>query len=212
MNLETPWEREVKFWVRNLARVRQRLEEKGARVVQPRTHEYNLRFDTPDRALGQGRRVLRLRRDRQATLTYKGPGVADADVAVREEIEVRVDDFAAARRLLERLGYQVVLEYEKYRAVYAWNRARIMLDETPLGAFVEVEGPDAAVIRRVAEDLGLVWARRLTLSYAGLFARVRARLHPPPEHLTFEALAPHQPLPDDWLPVMPADAARASSE
>ncbi len=200
-------EREVKFWVRDLPRVRQRLEALGARLVQPRVHERNLRFDTPDRALTRQRRVLRLRQDRRATLTYKGPGDAHAAVATREEIEVPVGDFAAARRLLEALGYRVVLEYEKYRAVYAWREALVMLDETPLGDFVEVEGPSEAAIRAVAADLGLTWEHRLTASYAALFDRLRARLHPRPAHLTFAALQPHHPLPADWLPVPPADAA-----
>ncbi|NPA30901.1 MAG: class IV adenylate cyclase [Chloroflexi bacterium] len=200
-------EREVKFWVRDLARIRQRLEEEGARLVQPRGHEFNLRFDTPDRALARQHRVLRLRQDRGATLTYKGPGDPRAVVAAREEIEVPIGDFAAARRLLEALGYQVVLEYEKYRTVYAWGATQVMLDETPLGAFVEIEGPAVDEIRAVAAALNLRWEHRLTASYAALFERLRGRLTPAPRHLTFAALRPHQPLPPDWLPVPPADAA-----
>jgi len=211
MNASTTWEREVKFWVQDLHRLRQRLDAQGARLLQPRTHEYNLRFDTPDRALSRSRQVLRLRQDQHTTLTYKGPTTAQTSVAVREEIELQVSDFRAARRLLERLGYQVVLEYEKYRTVYEWDAVQVMLDETPLGDFVEVEGPDTTAIRRAAEALGLAWEHRITASYAGLFERLRDRLHPRPEHLTFAALRPHHPLPTDWLPAPPADAARASS-
>jgi adenylate cyclase class 2 len=199
-------EREVKFWVRDLPRVRQRLATLGAHVVQPRVHEYNLRFDTPDGALTRARRVLRLRRDRTVTLTYKGPGDPQARVATREEIEITVDDFDAARRLLEALGYRVVLIYEKYRTIYAWRASHIMLDETPLGDFVEVEGPSEAQIRAVATELGLRWDQRLTDSYAALFARLREHLTPPPAHLKFAALQPYQPLPEGWLPKAPADA------
>ncbi len=203
-------EREVKFRVQNLAPVRQRLEALGARLVQPRVHERNLRFDTPDRALSRARRVLRLRQDTRATLTYKGPGDPQAEVATRTEVNVGVDDFAAARRLLEALGYRVVLEYEKYRTVYALGAVLVMLDETPLGPFVEVEGPTAAAIRAVAARLGLRWEYRLRDSYAALFARLQARLQPPPEHLTFAALAEHHPLPADWLSVPPADTSAST--
>ncbi len=202
----TEIEREVKFWVQDLATLEGRLRALGARLLQPRTHEYNLRFDTPDQALGRERRVLRLRRDRVVTLTYKGPGQGQEGIVARREINLQVHDFATARRFLEALGYRVVLEYEKYRAVYAWRGVQIMLDETPLGDFVEIEGPTPAAIREVAAALGLDWTRRMGHSYAALFARLQARLYPPPRHLTFAALRDHQPLPTDWLPVGPADA------
>ncbi len=210
MSTTQPVEREVKFRVRNLDAVARRLAALGARQTQPRVHEYNLRFDTPDGRLTRSRQVLRLRRDRRATLTYKGPGDPQASVAVRREIEVEVSDFDATWQLLEALGYRVALIYEKYRAAYTWQHCVITLDDTPMGAFVEIEGPSAAAIRQAAQALGLRWEHRLRDSYAALFQRLRARLVPPPRHLTFDALAAHQPLPANWLPVPYADEPPAA--
>jgi adenylate cyclase class 2 len=111
-------ELEVKFLVSDLAKLEQRLRALGASQELPRTHEVNLRFDTPDGALQMGKQVLRLRQDQAVHLTYKGPSTSQQGVRVRTEIEFIVEDFGKARRFLEVLGYQVALMYEKYRTTY----------------------------------------------------------------------------------------------
>jgi adenylate cyclase class 2 len=134
----------------------------------------NLRFDTPARDLAAARQVLRLRKDREARLTFKGPQTAGAEVNDRQEIEFSVGDFGAARRLLKALGYEVSAMYEKYRTTYALRDAEIVLDELPFGNFVEIEGPGAGAIRKAADELGLRWERRSGDSYLSLFERLRA--------------------------------------
>jgi len=61
---------EAKFYVQDLDKIAARLQQLGARRVQERTRELNLRFDLPDGSLGRSQRVLRLRQDTQARLTY----------------------------------------------------------------------------------------------------------------------------------------------
>lgn len=160
---------EVKFPLRDLAALAGRLEALGARLVVPRVLETNLRFDTPDRSLTAARRVLRLRQDNNAVMTYKGPAALGEEVSDRQEIEFQVSDFAAARHLLEALGYEVSVMYEKYRTTYALAELVITLDEMPFGCFAEIEGPDAANIRAAAAALDLDWDARSTASYLGLF-------------------------------------------
>ena len=104
-------------------------------------HEINLRFDTPDGSLTRDRRVLRLRQDAGAVMTYKGPAQAWIEVSSRQEIEFQVSDFGAARRLLEALGYEVSVMYEKYRTTYTLDDLVIVLDEMPFGSFVGDRGP-----------------------------------------------------------------------
>jgi len=105
---------EAKFYLQDLAAFRQRLMAAGARLIQPRVQETNLRFDTPQRDLSQKAQVLRLRQDEAAHLTFKGPGALEGGVLARQEIEFEVSDFAAARRFLEALGYRVYTTYEKF--------------------------------------------------------------------------------------------------
>lgn len=169
-------ELEVKFFVPDLVTMQARLEALGAQLVQARMHEVNLRFDTPSGELTSSYRVLRLRQDSAAHLTYKGPGVEQDGVRLRQELEFTVGDFATARHVLEALGYVVSVMYEKYRASYLLKGVTVTLDEMPYGNFMEIEGPDGASIHQAAETLGLDWEQRILDSYLVLFDRLRMRL------------------------------------
>jgi adenylate cyclase, class 2 len=166
---KTQQESEVKFWLADLPGFKLRLEKLGARLVAPRILEINLRFDTPDGALSRERRVLRLRKDAEVHLTYKGPARAGEDVSVRQEIEFEANSFEHARDFLLALGYQVNVIYEKYRTSYELDNVVIALDEVPFGNIAEIEGPDGASIQAAAARLGLDWAARSMDSYLQLF-------------------------------------------
>lgn len=166
-------ELEIKFFVRDLAPFERRLKNSGAVLVQPRTHEINLRFDTADQILTNSFQVLRLRQDTETRLTYKGPGELLEGVRARREIEFSVSDFQSAQSFLQALGYQVIFMYEKYRSVYNFNDLLVMLDEMPTGYFLELEGPSPDVIFSTSQILGLKWETRILDSYTVLFDRVR---------------------------------------
>jgi adenylate cyclase class 2 len=169
-------ELEVKFYLPELSGLQARLEALGAQLIQLRVHELNLRFDTPGGELTRGYRVLRLRQDTAARLTYKGPGELLDGVRARQELEFTVSDFGTARKFLEALGYVISVMYEKYRATYSLEGVLVTLDEMPYGSFAEIEGPDGASIHRTAEALGLDWDKRILDSYLVLFDRLRERL------------------------------------
>lgn len=203
---------EVKFYVRDLAKVEQHLIKNNARLAQKRVLETNLRFDTADTALGRYRRVLRLRRpapgftanDPQGLLTYKGPTQSGQAISIRQEIEVVVSDFETASHLLEALGYQMVVMYEKWRTVYLLDQVDIDLDETPLGNFIEVEGPNTAAIQDVAQKLDLDWEARSGESYMALFNRVRLVKELTVQNLSFAELDGVEVSPQD-MGLRPAD-------
>jgi adenylate cyclase class 2 len=197
-------ELEVKYYVADLAKLEQRLQAIGALLESERTHEINLRFDTPDGALEMDHRVLRLRQDRAVRLTYKGPSISEQGVRVRTEIEFSVDDFDKARRFLEVLGYQVALMYEKYRTTYTLGGVEILLDELPYGDFVEIEGSNPQVIHDVNDRLGLDWERRAPESYTVLFDALRTRLELPFHDLSFDNFSSLKITPAD-LDLLPAD-------
>jgi adenylate cyclase class 2 len=182
----TQQEVEAKFYLRDQQAFERRLISAGGQLTVPRVFEINLRFDTPDGSLALARQVLRLRRDTQAVMTYKGPMRAGEEVSVRREIEFEVSDFAAARSLLEALGYQVVVMYEKYRTTYRFLEVEVMLDEMPYGAFVEIEGADPGLVRTAADRLGLRWDARSQESYLALFEGLRSRRGFRMPHLSFD--------------------------
>lgn len=189
---------EVKFILRDLPGLAARVQALGGRVSAPRVHEVNLRFDTPDLSLTRQHRVLRLRQDANAVMTYKGPANLGQGVAARLEIEFQVSNFQAARHLLEALGYQVSIWYEKYRTTYELGEVLVTLDEMPFGSFAEIEGPDAPAIRTAAAALKLDWEARCTASYLALFDQLRASRGLKARNLSFEELQGTSTSPEDF--------------
>jgi adenylate cyclase class 2 len=95
---------------------------------------------------------------------------------VREEIEFEIADAKALGTIFARLGMQEPFHYEKYRTTFRmpasarWaKRLLIELDETPIGNFVELEGPSAA-IDRVAKLLGFSKDEYVLTNYLRLYA------------------------------------------
>lgn len=183
-------EAEVKFFVADLPAVRERLLERGAIRALERVHEKNVRFDTPDQALLGRMQLLRLRRDSRVRLTFKGPAAQDAasEVKIREELEVEVSSFDDAAQILMRLGFVPLQTYEKYRETFHWRDVEVVLDETPFGDFVELEGAETA-IRAAAAALGLDWERRILANYLALMELARRTFDLPFADLTFDNFA-----------------------
>ncbi len=170
-------ETEAKFYVLDLKRIQAYLHDSNARLIQARVLEMNIRFDLPDASLRAGGRVLRLRRDTEARLTYKGGNKNEKGVLSREEIEFVVEDFEKAKKFLEALGYQQVFYYEKYRTTYELDKTSIMLDELPYGNFVEIEGEAEETIRALSERLHLNWDAAIERSYSALFEDVHKSMN-----------------------------------
>lgn len=159
------------------AEARAWIESRGYREIHGRTLESDRVFDRQGE-LRDSSQLLRLRREgSQAIVTYKGPPAAGPHKS-REEIEFAVSDEAATARVFEKLGYEIAFRYEKYRTKFAIKDepGMVTLDETPMGIFLELEGPpdwlDATAAR-----LGLGRDAYLTQSYAKLYQEYR-QAHP----------------------------------
>jgi adenylate cyclase class 2 len=159
---------EVKFLLSDLVGLNRKIGALGLTCIQERVHELNLRFDFPDGSLVEKKEVLRLRLDEHAKLAFKGPEVLEDGVLVRKEIEVEVSNFEAGKRLLEALGYQIVMIYEKFRTNYQLHDLTLSVDEMPFGFFVELEGKSAGDVHAAAEILGFDWDKRINTSYSAL--------------------------------------------
>ncbi len=179
-------ELEVKFYISDPVPMETMLKAIGAELVQESTHEYNLRFDTPEGNLSEALSLLRLRRDIGVHLTYKGPSTTLGGVLARKEIEFDVSDFDLARKLVESLGFTKKFVYEKYRTTYDLEGHKITLDEMPYGQFIEIEGPEAESIREMADRLKLDWEERLPESYTSIFRRLKDLENLKFNDLTFE--------------------------
>jgi adenylate cyclase, class 2 len=172
---DTRLEVEVKFLVTDLAGFRQRLLAAGAVLKGERVFERNVVFDTPDKLLLHSGKLLRLRQDKAVRVTFKGE-VAEAsqsEAKVREELEINVSDFETTAVIFQRLGFNPVLVYEKYRETFSLDNVEVVLDEMPYGNFVEIEGEEAG-IKTAVSRLNLPWDKRLITNYLKLMVDLKA--------------------------------------
>ncbi len=143
----------------------------------PRTFEQNFLFDTPDRILSSRDQLLRYRIfGDKAWITWKGPVKGENDVRykIRKEISIEVTPSSTVIELLHHIGFELWFRYEKYRTVYKTPHLVICVDETPIGVFVELEGPKQAIEEFLTQKK---WHSlpRITANYYTLFCEAKAR-------------------------------------
>lgn len=182
---------EVKFRVENIQELEQKLRKLGFRSLTPRTFERNTLYDTPDRKLRAQQAILRIRKygDRWV-LTHKClPPAHDPSARHkhRVETETEVADGDALGAVFTQLGYGPAFVYEKWRAEYADANGHCVLDETPIGAFAELEGPEEWIDSTCAR-LGLDPSSLMTLSYGRLFEEWRKETGNTANDMTFAAI------------------------
>jgi adenylate cyclase class 2 len=161
-------EQEIKLRFDTLEAARVAVITAGGRLTSSRRLIDDRLFDTQQEHLRAGSCALRVRRDGAVTyLTYKGAPMPGA-FKTREEIETTAGDAATVEAILESLGFTAKWRAQKFREEYAIDAAKIAIDETPMGTFVEIEGTDAD-ITRIAAALGRMPADYVLSSYARLF-------------------------------------------
>jgi adenylate cyclase class 2 len=166
---------EVKFQIEDLSGLTDRLKAQAFRLVTARTHEMNTLYDLPDSALRSRGALLRLRQyGSRWTVTYKDKPAIQGRHKSRREIETMVENGPALAQILEALGYQPRFAYEKFRTEWTDGVGHVVLDETPIGNFGEIEG-SPEWIDAVARRLNISHDQYVTLSYSELFSEWKHR-------------------------------------
>ena len=166
---------ELKFFVSDFGPLRDKLRQLGAVCTGERTFEHNVRYETEDDRLLKNRCLLRLRKDRRTTLTFKSPPPeADNRFKVYRELEVSLSDFDTMDAILNALGFYRRQVYEKWRETWQLDDAVLCLDTMPFGSFLEIEAlPDP--IMRWVRNLELVWEHRILANYLGMFSTLKRK-------------------------------------
>jgi adenylate cyclase class 2 len=189
---------EIKLRVPDVAALRRQLKHLRAREIAPRTHESNTLYDTPLNSLRRRGQLIRIRIEHSAwnlekrrpnesaaaVLTYKGPALLSRNTQktsgkagirshfkIKDEAEVSVAEADQMATILRALGLRPVFRYEKFRTTYALPGVcglKIELDETPVGIYLELEGPVAS-IDRGARLLGYSRQDYLKDTYGSLY-------------------------------------------
>jgi adenylate cyclase, class 2 len=189
-------ETEVKIRLDDPDDLRRHLSAVKAARVSDRHFEDNYVLDFRDGHLGAQQCLLRVRyTSRVALVTFKGRPQAGSTFKVREELECGVENASVVLAIFERLGLEVRFRYQKYREEYhvgvGAGLVHVAVDDTPIGAFAELEGlPDA--IRGVAAAVGFSEAQFLPESYYTLYIRFCRGRGESPGNMIFPGAQPGQ--------------------
>jgi adenylate cyclase class 2 len=98
--------------------------------------------------LSEKRAVLRIRKiDDKSILTYKQRIENAADVKQQIEYETVVEKAEEMEMIIESLGFEKSLVYEKRRQTWQLRTVEVLLDQLPFGQYMEIEGS----VRAIAE-------------------------------------------------------------
>ena len=181
-----------------------------------RVHEENVIFDTPQGGLAKHGQLLRIRTEtpqdhckgapkvkQRSIVTFKRPPKPGAVAAesrpparthkIREELEAEIGDPQVFVKIFEGLGMAGWFRYEKYRTTFrlpaskSWAKELLIeLDETPIGTFVELEGPPEA-IDRAASELGFSKRDYVLKNYLTLYVEDCRKKGIEPKQMLFPA-------------------------
>ena len=177
-------ETEIKFRIEDLSGLKSRLEASGFRLLTSRTHEMNTLYDLPGRPLRAKGALLRIRKyGERWTVTFKGKANVGRYKS-RREIETEVADGNSLSSIFESLGFKQVFQYEKFRTEWSSDHGHLVIDETPIGNFGEIEGP-GPWIDDTARKLGIAPEQYITDSYAVLFLKWKRRTRSKARNMCF---------------------------
>jgi adenylate cyclase class 2 len=196
--MAAPVEIEVKIAVASVARARRILRDGKFHVEAARVFERNLVLDNERGNLKRSGRLLRLRTTGKrgkftgALCTFKAPARETRHHKIRIEREFMTGDGEECLAVFAGIGFHPAFRYEKFRTKYsqrgraAGKHGHIVLDETPMGVFLELEGP-AAWIDRTAKDLGFSRDDYITMSYVRLWEKWREEHGIPAGDMVFDS-------------------------
>ena len=172
-----------------LGKIRRRLQAMGFRMTKRRALESNILFDNSRRTLRKHGKLIRVRlTNGRSVLTYKGPS-EPSKYKKRPELEFDLPDGASMEAIFTHMGYRPVFRYEKFRTEYTkrtGNGGKVLLDETPIGNFLEIEG-SPRWIDGSARLLGFSSDDYITRSYGYLYLAYCREKRIRPKDMLFKA-------------------------
>jgi adenylate cyclase class 2 len=195
---------EIKLRIKDIPAIQREIKCLGA-IPQPRVHEQNILYDTPQSHLRRRKMLLRLRIETPANhkartsrakerviLTSKAPTPSQQNnkpshYKIRTEREqVASTSSRQYAKALTSLGFHPSFRYDKFRTTFRLPNLHLDLDETPAGTFLELEGSPKA-IDRAAGALGFTKKDYLRATYWDLYTAACRRRGTKPKNMLFGA-------------------------
>ncbi len=147
---------ELKFLKIKVEEIKKKLNEIGAQLkYEAQTEMYPFLakgFSSSDSNM----QYLRIRKiNDDVTITYKDPA-KKSDMTAREEIEIKVNDYKQAIKLIEKLGFKKGKIFKKKRAHYELGNIHFELDTLEnIQTYLEVETQSEEDMKQICKKLDL---------------------------------------------------------
>ncbi|MDP3964242.1 MAG: class IV adenylate cyclase [bacterium] len=147
---------ELKFLDINVKEIKQKLEELGAKLkYDTQTESYPFLaegFHSSDSNM----KYLRIRKvNDDVKITYKD-SAKKSDMTTREEIEIKVENYEEAIKLIEKLGFEKGKVFRKHRIHYEFGDIHFELDTLEnIPTYLEIETQTEIAMKDICTKLGL---------------------------------------------------------
>lgn len=134
---------EVKAQINNVDKIKEKLHTIGAKKYKTEFQK-DTYFNSPIVDFKQTDEALRIRKTKsdgltQTMITYKGPKI-NTQSKTRKEIEMKIEDSAKAKQILENIGFIQVRDVCKNREYFKYQNFEISIDKVEgLPPYIEIE-------------------------------------------------------------------------
>lgn len=144
-------------WVNvDFSELRNKLKNKGAKLIQPERLMKRVAFDFSDKTLNNTKNAWVRVRDEGDKITISYKQVLDRSIYGTNEISIEVDSFDQAIELVKRIGLHAKSYQETKRETWVWCGVEITLDVWPwLPPMIEIESDKEDSVWSTASALGL---------------------------------------------------------
>jgi adenylate cyclase class 2 len=149
---------EAKFLNVDHDALREKLQKIGAELVTPMRLMKRKNFDYPDNRLFSIGGWVRVRDEGNGKITMSYKQLNDRSLEGTHEVQLTIDSFDSAESFLDAIGLESKSYQETKRESWRLKDFEIELDEWPWSKpYIEIEGPDEASLKELAEQLNLNW-------------------------------------------------------
>jgi len=147
---------ELKFLDINVDEIKQKLEDLGAKLKYDAQTESYPFLSEGFHSSDSNMKYLRIRKvNDDVRITYKDPA-KESNMTNREEIEIKVDNYEQAIKLIEKLGFKKGKVFRKHRIHYELGEIHFELDTLEnIPTYLEIEAQNEEDIKDICIKLDL---------------------------------------------------------
>ncbi len=165
---------EAKFYPVDKEEYRKKLIRIGARLTIPERKMVRIVADRRINPVLNSGKYIRVRDEGNTVrLSVKFMAEATGIMSDQKEIDVEVSDFEKTKKIIENCGIKFNRKQENSREEWSYKGAQITIDSWPgLDPFSEIEAGSESGVKKIVEELGFDWNKKIIVPAADVYAMV----------------------------------------